>query len=148
MDWIESLQDGFRYDRWANDRWLEHLPALGAVSDSDAVFQHMLTAQRVWLARCLSDEEAPTLTGERAKDIGSLFEGWIELVRTCDPGAYVSYTNTRGESYFNTVDQITRHVLMHGMYHRGHLRGLAGLNGKDFPETDYIVYVRTLGDNS
>lgn len=146
MEWIESIQDGFRYDRWANDRWLEFLPALAEVPDCADVFQHMLTAQRVWLARCLSEEEVPALSGDLSKDIGSLSDGWMELLRTCDPGAYVSYTNTRGESYFNTVEQIARHVLMHGMYHRGHLRGLAGANGREFPETDYIVYVRSLGD--
>lgn len=143
MNWLEMMEVGFRYDRWASERWIDYLPKLPESLGAAAVFQHILTAQRVWLTRCLSEEEVRGLTGDLVSDVRQLNEDWIDLLRSCDPEAYVSYVNTRGESFFNTVEQIVRHVLFHGVYHRGHLRGLAGTAGCDFPETDFIVFARS-----
>ncbi len=42
----------------------------------------------------------------------------------------------------NFVSEITEHVINHGTYHRGHLRGLAEAEGISFPDTDLIVYLR------
>lgn len=58
------------------------------------------------------------------------------LVRT------ISYTNTKGAAFNNTVEEILHHMVMHGMYHRGQVaRGVRQAGGVPLP-TDFIVYVR------
>lgn len=142
----ELLIDGFRYDRWANLAWLEALPTFADRDRAESIFRHILSAQRIWLVRTLSEEEAPPPTDDLGEAIDRLHQGWIGLLETCDPGAFVSYTTMAGEPYFNTVEQIARHVVNHGTYHRGQLRGLKQAEGsEDFPETDLIRYFRLEG---
>lgn len=139
----ELLIEGFRYDAWANQAWLPVLPTFQDRDRAEAIFRHILQAQRIWLVRTLSEEEAPPLSDDLGEAISRLSEAWIALVATCDPGAFVSYTTMAGESHFNTVEQIARHVVNHGTYHRGQLRGLKQAEGSDgFPETDLIRFLR------
>lgn len=139
----ESLIEGFVYDRWANERWLSVLDDMPRPDRAGEIFHHIVWAQNTWLKRCLSDEEVPDLPEDRRAAVAQANEGWIELLKTSDPGAFVAYTNLQGESHFNTVEQIARHVVNHGTYHRGHLRGLCEAGGFDgFPETDFIRFAR------
>jgi uncharacterized damage-inducible protein DinB len=54
----------------------------------------------------------------------------------------VSYISLQGVAYNNSVSEIVRQVINHGTYHRGQLRGIAGERGIEFPETDFIAYLR------
>ena len=139
----ETLIEGFVYDRWAKERWLAILGDMPDPTRASGIFRHIVGAQNTWLKRCLSEEEVPDLPEDPGQAVIQAHEGWVELLQTCDPGAFVAYTNLQGESHFNTVEQIARHVVNHGTYHRGHLRGLceaAGFAG--FPETDFIRFAR------
>lgn len=139
----ELLIEGFRYDAWANRAWLPVLLSFRDPERAEAIFRHILLAQRIWLVRTLSEEEAPPMPESLGDAIEALHRAWLHLLDTCDPGAFVSYTTMAGEPYFNTVEQIARHVVNHGTYHRGELRGLAKAEGFDgFPETDLIRYLR------
>ncbi len=143
MDLRASLQEGFDYDLWANRKWLEALPNLPFEAQARRTLDHIVGAQHIWLTRCLSEEEAGQRLSDLAQDLEAKHAGWTELLRTCDPGAFVSYTTLSGDSWFNTVEQIARHVVNHGTYHRGQLRGLAeAAEFMDFPETDLIRFFR------
>ncbi|HRI42829.1 MAG TPA: hypothetical protein PLL78_02280 [Fimbriimonadaceae bacterium] len=142
----DLLIEGFRYDAWANRAWLAALPTFDDRDRAEAIFRHILVAQRIWLVRTLSEEETPPFSDDLGEAVSRLSEAWIALIETCDPGAFVSYTTMVGESHFNTVDQIARHVVNHGTYHRGQLRGLKQAEGADdFPETDLIRFLRQDG---
>ena len=139
----DLLADGFRYDLWANLKWLSVLDRFADRPRAEAIFQHILGAQRIWLARSLSEEEVPALPESLAEGFPMISEAWLEFLRISDPEAFVSYTNFKGESWFNTVEQIARHVVNHGTFHRGQLRGLAQAEGwDDFEDTDLIRWMR------
>lgn len=143
MDVRLALQEGFDYDHWANRLWLEVLPRLPFEARAKEILHHILKAQHIWLERCISEEEVRSFSDDLASESVRLNEAWKDLIRICDPEAFVSYTNSRGESFFNTIEQIAKHVINHGAYHRGHLRGLAEAAGTDeFPETDLIRFYR------
>lgn len=143
MDVRDALQEGFDYDLWANQRWLGAIPELPFGPRAKEILTHSLRAQNIWLERCISEEEVKPLSDNLSEEAVRLCEAWKELIRICDPGAFVSYTNSRGESFFNTIEHIARHVINHGTYHRGQLRGLAEAAGTDgFPETDMILFIR------
>ncbi|MBX7133181.1 MAG: hypothetical protein K1X67_10940 [Fimbriimonadaceae bacterium] len=139
----DQLADGFRYDLWANLKWVDILPRFQDRERAETVLRHVLNAQHVWLTRSLSAEEVPNLPADLTEGLQSMNAAWIEFLRISDPEAFVSYTTFKGEPYFNTVEQIARHVVNHGTYHRGQLRGLAQAEGwDDFEDTDLIRWHR------
>lgn len=143
MDFRAHLIEGFEYDLWANLRWIEALPRLQRSQEAAEVMRHIIDAQRRWLERCADPETVPDAREDLAEAATSISEAWREFLRICDPAAFVSYTTMAGDSHFDELGDIARHVINHGSYHRGQLRGLAMAEGLDhFPETDFIRYVR------
>jgi len=134
----------FNYDLWANRLWLASLPQLPFSEEAVAIMDHVFRAQRIWLERCLNEQNVPvdaSIHDALAEDLNAK---WIDLVTVGDPEAFVSYERA-GEVHFQTLEQIAQHVINHGTYHRGHLRGLCqAANITVFPETDYILFCREL----
>lgn len=139
----QQLQEAFDYDLWANAKWLECLPHLGNHrARAEEILSHILKAQHIWLTRSLSNEEVADLPDDLVTGFNQLNAAWKEFIGISDPTAFVSYTNFSGESFFRMVEEIARHVINHGTYHRGHLRGLAEASGfEGFPETDFIRFL-------
>jgi len=134
---VEALREGFRYDIWANRLWLECLKGKGEPEPHMSIFQHILAAQAVWLERC--EGHSPTQMPEPAaslEELERLNQSWLALLDG-DPDARIHYRRVNGDAHSLTLSQIARHVINHGTYHRGELRGLLRATGdEDFPETD------------
>ncbi len=134
----DRLIEGFEYEQWANGLWSPVVPHLGAAGKE--VWEHMLIVQVIWYRRALNHDELPDLPSDTSAALHMVGTMWIDLIRTSDPTAYVSYTNSKGESYFDLLGDLARHVVNHGTYHRGQLRALAGAAGVEFPETDFTLW--------
>lgn len=146
IDLKETLTQGIRYDLWSNRLWLQALGNFKNLDKPQAVIEHILGAQRVWLGRIgyHTEQTADDLTLERLFELVS--DVWITVLKEQDLGTLITYQNFAGETFTNSVAQIMRHVINHGTYHRGHLRGLAMAEGlEDFPETDMIRWFREFG---
>ena len=142
-DFVEILKRGFRYDCWANRLWLDHLGRFKDMERPFSVMEHILTAQQIWLERCggALNEEKANLALEQLFAVTS--RSWIDLISEAEPNEVIAYQNFKGENYEQALGDIALHVLNHGTYHRGQLRGLAQAEGlADFPETDLILYLR------
>ena len=139
----DHFSELFDYDLWANQQWIAAIPNLPDPERAREVLTHILKAQYIWLTRCLSEESNTSLTGDFEQDAAHLHRAWKELVRVADLNAYIAYNNLAGEPFMNLLSEIVAHVVNHGTYHRGHLRGLCEA-GKtdDFPETDFILFTR------
>jgi uncharacterized damage-inducible protein DinB len=140
----EEWYELFDYDLWAHMEWVAIIDTLPFAERAKEILAHNLNAQKNWLAKCLSEEDAGELTGDLTADFADMNAKWKDLIRTCDPTAYISY-NRQGEEqmYFHMVEEVARHVINHGTYHRGHLRGLCDAHSiTDFPDTDYVKYLR------
>lgn len=127
----------FDYDLWANRLWI---PVAEALGEAD-ILEHLVDSQETWLARCrrkaAPDRDALPLT-ERFK---LSHDDWLDFLAGPRDQA-IDYENSRGERYSNEIDAIVQHVINHGTYHRGQLRGIAGERGVAFPETDLIAFIR------
>jgi uncharacterized damage-inducible protein DinB len=139
----ETLNEGFEYDLWANRQWFRALGGFKDMLRAQQVLEHVLTAQRVWLERCGVEVIEP---GENIA-LEDLFEhycrAWQMNVNDRPLEERIAYQTMSGESFVNTIEQIARHVINHGTYHRGQLRGIAEASGHPgFPETDFILYLR------
>ncbi|HEY3780977.1 MAG TPA: DinB family protein [Fimbriimonadaceae bacterium] len=143
MDWRAFLKAGFEYDRWANRAWLSSLNGFKNLDRPFQVLDHILKAQMIWLERCGMDHQQIREDQPLENLFGQLAEAWIQLLDAADLDEVIDYTNLRGEPYSEPLAQIAMHVINHGTYHRGHLRGLAEADGfTNFPETDLILYLR------
>jgi uncharacterized damage-inducible protein DinB len=56
----------------------------------------------------------------------------------------ISYTNTQGEAFQTTVEDILIHVFNHGTYHRAQVARDLRQHALTPVNTDYITYVRAL----
>jgi uncharacterized damage-inducible protein DinB len=122
----------FDYDAWASREWQRFLDACPTSSEGEPVFQHISE----WLANW--QDRVPV----EPKPSEGLYEFWKRTAQETDLGATLQWKRKRtGQHLRNTVGDVLNHVVTHGTYHRGHLRGLAELHGwGEFPETDFIRY--------
>ncbi|MBS1723948.1 MAG: hypothetical protein JSS66_13465 [Armatimonadetes bacterium] len=131
----------FRFDRWANGLWLECLHSKGWPDPDTAILQHVLAAQAVWALRFTGESPAaPPQVELTTKELDRVHEGWFSIIdRNDDP--VVHYRRYNGEEQSLPLSEIAMHVVNHGTYHRGELRGLCLARGDDdFPETDFMLY--------
>lgn len=143
---FQILIDGFRYDLWANRLWMEFLDAKSVGDPDRSIFRHVLAAQEIWLRRCQG--ESPTAMPEPEISNSKMLElnrTWIELLSDGDDPV-IAYRTTNGEAHQQPVTRIARHVIDHGTYHRGELRGLCLARDEwKFPETGLMGYYRSHG---
>ena len=143
MDWLAFLKAGFEYDRWANRAWLSSLNGFRNLDRPFQVLDHILKSQVTWLERCGVEHERIAEDQPLENLFGTMAEAWIQLLDEADLDELIQYSNSGGETFSQPLVQIALHVINHGTYHRGELRGLAEADGfKDFPETDLIFYLR------
>lgn len=143
MEIREALSEGFDYDLWSNRQWVAALGGFKSLLRAQQLLEHILNSQRVWLERCRV-EVFPPAENITLMELFAHYSGaWQMNVGDRPLDEPISYLNLAGESFVNTIEQIARHVINHGTYHRGQLRGLAEQDGfTGFPETDFIVFLR------
>lgn len=143
MDARGMLLDGFRYDDWANRRWIEGLGEWKDASRPFQILEHILQAQLIWLGRCGVETEVVRTDEGLDGAFARVSREWQAFLEEADLDLPIAYATRDGRDFVNEVGQIALHVLHHGTYHRGHLRGLAEAEGvARFPESDLILYFR------
>jgi uncharacterized damage-inducible protein DinB len=138
---------------WADTELLAAIQANAATQeDSLPLFGHVLAAEHLWLCRLerretrvpvwpsLSIAEYEALAAENARG----YQLYFEKLGEADLASMVRYRNSKGDEYTNSVLDILTHVVIHGAYHRGQVARIIGRAGGQSPNTDYIVYVRSV----
>lgn len=112
-----------------------------------ALASHNLNAHHIWNHRLFG--VLPALAVWQVLNLDHLqninnenFEHSMELLYKKDMDEKISYTNSKGQEYTNTVDDILFHIINHGTYHRGQLVSLLKTEGVEPIVTDYIFYKR------
>ena len=145
---MQHLRKLLRYDVWANRETLGSLKQ-SAPPRSLMWLAHIVGAEYLWLARLRQyDETLPVwpeldveACGERLDQLSLL---WPEYLDDTDESftERVAYTNSRGEAWTNTVEEILTHVVIHSAYHRGQIASDVRASGGTPAYTDYIHAVR------
>ena len=143
MDLRHDLIERFDYDLWANRQWWTALGKMKDLARAQATLEHILTAQRIWLSR-MGVEVSQASENLGIDDVAVFVNrAWKMVVTDSVLEQPITYRNLAGFEFTNTVGQIANHVINHGSYHRGQLRGQAQAEGlENFPETDLIVFYR------
>ena len=127
----------------------------GTQAEALRLFGHVLAAEEVWLARLETREQRcpvwPTLTVAACESLAAEnargYQAYLERLTDSDLAAVVRYRNTQGVEYASAVVDILTHVVIHGAYHRGQVARIIGQAGGQTPDTDYIVFVRSVADS-
>jgi uncharacterized damage-inducible protein DinB len=144
----QHLRRLLQYDAWANRETVESLQGRPP-ERSLRWMAHIVGAEYLWLAR-LKGESAPLAVWpelgidachDKVTDLARLWPEFLEAHRD-SLGDTVSYTNTKGEAWTNTVEEILTHVPVHSAYHRGQIASDVRGAGMTPALTDYIHAVR------
>jgi uncharacterized damage-inducible protein DinB len=151
MELLEHLRRQFTYDAWANRE--VHVALKESASQNARPLQllaHILSAQRLWLERIRKQPQTlpvwPDFTlAECAVQIGNLaglWRGYFDQLSAAGLSERVAYTNSRGEPWASTVEDIVTHVVLHSAYHRGQIARQMRLSGDIPAYTDFIHAAR------
>jgi uncharacterized damage-inducible protein DinB len=141
---MQPLRRLLRYDVWANRETLRSLQE-DTPPRSLKWMAHIVGAEYLWLAR-LRRQAAdlpvwPELDlvacGERLDQLSLLWPEYLDEAQE-SLTEKISYTNSRGEAWTNTVEEILTHVVIHSAYHRGQIASDVRVSGGVPAYTDYI----------
>ncbi len=111
------------------------------------LFSHILNAHEIWNARI--EAQQPSCGVWDIRNITDLpaidelnYENTIRILNTLPPGKNISYSNTKGESFSNTIQDILFHAINHSTYHRAQIATECKSNGISPLATDYILFKR------
>ena len=144
------LERLLRYDLWANREALKSLGQAIPPPRSLKWMGHIIGAEFLWLARMEArTSELPVWPDLSLQDCGTrlrdLSQQLVDGVARAGPerlNQRISYTNSKGESWTSTVEQILTHVVIHSSYHRGQIAADVRAAGQTPAYTDYIHAVR------
>ena len=125
------------YDQWANRQWIRALGAFRDLERAQRVLEHLLASHRYWLGICGIEIVLASVDVNLENLFADMTDAWKALVESGDLDEPFPVALGDGRSGHLTLGDIALHVVNHGTYHRGHLRGLAEAEGStQFPETD------------
>jgi uncharacterized damage-inducible protein DinB len=144
------LQRLLQYDLWANRETLKSLGQAIPPQRSLRWMGHIIGAEFLWLAR-LEGQTSPMPVwpdlslkdcGKRLGDVSHKLLDGLVGARPERLGERVSYTNSKGEDWSSTVEEILTHIAIHSAYHRGQIAADLRSAGQTPAYTDYIHAVR------
>ncbi len=160
-----SIYRHLQFNAWANGKIVEILKNLDeSLLDKELkssfptirkTLYHIWDAELIWFKR-IKGEQATTWPSE---DLDETFAGALNsFLKTSEEltnfvsmkdklflEKRISYTNTKGLSFSNNIEDILYHVVNHSSFHRGQLiTMLSELGETKFPPQDLIAYLRQL----
>jgi uncharacterized damage-inducible protein DinB len=138
----------YEYNHFSNSKFIEFFSAHPQIENSKCheLMSHVLNAQNVWNGRILSTGTFHVWEIHDIKSLGRIASEnqntSMEIISGKDLSAIITYTNTRGEKYENSIRDILFHVINHSTYHRGQMASLLKSMSLGPPVTDYIFYKR------
>jgi uncharacterized damage-inducible protein DinB len=136
-----------RYDVWANREMLDSIPPGNPPPRSLRWMNHIVAVELLWLSRMARKSAPlpvwPDMSLENcAKHLNDLSGELIESLNYEPLSQPVAYTNSKGESWNSTIEDILTHVAIHSAYHRGQIASDLRTAGHEPAYTDYIHAIR------
>ena len=138
----------FEHEYWANLKVLETLVnANEQPQRAIEIFSHTIAAQRIWLDRMKGDKNELKVWEIFDREImlellEINYSDLTKLLDNQDLNLLITYQNSKGEHFTNTINQILTHLALHAAYHRGQVVLLLKNHVDGLPTTDYTFYIR------
>ncbi|MEH7502756.1 DinB family protein [Neobacillus drentensis] len=149
---METIRNMFEHLNWANQRILETLQNMeGENKQVTNLFSHILLAEHVWFTR-LKGPDSSKLSiwaevslracAELVNQNNQNFKEFLSGLSKPSLEQIVSYRNSKGQEFNNSVRDILTHVALHGQYHRGQINLLLRANEIEPVSVDFISFRR------
>ncbi|MDR7236930.1 DinB family protein [Neobacillus drentensis] len=149
---METIKNMFEHLHWGNQGILKTLQTIeGENKQVYNLFAHTLLAEQVWFTRLkgldssklpiwaeVNLEECEQLVNQNHQNFKELLSG----LSTPKVEQIVSYKNSKGKEFNNSVRDILTHVALHGQYHRGQINLLLRANEFEPVNVDFITFKR------
>ncbi|MEH7483423.1 DinB family protein [Neobacillus drentensis] len=149
---METIRNMFEHLNWANQRILETLQNMeGENKQVNNLFSHILLAEHVWFTRLIGSDSskipiwAEVSLGactEMVNQNNLNFKEFLSGLSIPALDQIVSYRNSKGNEFNNSVRDILTHVALHGQYHRGQINLLLRANEIEPVNVDFITFRR------
>lgn len=151
----EHFVNLFKYENRAN---MEIVDLLISVNDLPekvlSIMSHIINAQIVWLSRIKNEASDVTVWQVYEKSgiqeaLNKSSSGLIEFINAIsenDLREIIRYSNTKGEKFNSSLEDILIHLTHHSAYHRGQIVLMLKTLVPALPNTDYILFVRNKGE--
>lgn len=142
------FKDIFDYHHHINqnlaEQFLQHSGTIP--EDSQKLFSHVLNAHQIWNSRILQQPsvnvwDIQPLQHYREMDQQN-YNNTLLILEQADLSAPVSYTNSRGQAFNNSVRDILFHINNHSTHHKAQLASRFKALGIAPLVTDYIFFRR------
>jgi uncharacterized damage-inducible protein DinB len=148
---LETIQSMFKHLHWANQRILETLQNSEEYKQANNLFSHILHAENVWYTRLkgadsshlpIWSEVSVESCVEKVNQNHHNYDEFLSTLSNSDLDQLVSYKNSNGTEFENSIRDILTHVALHGQYHRGQINQLLRAANKEPISVDYILFRR------
>ncbi|MCB9421583.1 MAG: DinB family protein [Ardenticatenaceae bacterium] len=157
-DHIRTL---FAYNVWAWNHVLASLEQLDEAvykakrplfdqTSLHAMFVHCLTAESIWLSRCLGHNPTSMFDPDAYNDVTAVQQHWTAVrddwanflrgLTDKELTRIVAYQNTRGDSFSLSLADILQHVINHATEHRSQMTPILFQLGVPTPPLDYMRF--------
>lgn len=139
----------FEYSHYFNQRLSDlFMASPRQISEkSIKLFSHILNAHQIWNNRI--DPKHPSFgvwelhNTEDFKSIDNMnYEQIVKIIDKFELNETINYSNSKGQTFSNSVRDILFHIINHSTYHRGQLASEFRQHGHEPLVTDYIFYKR------
>lgn len=148
---MSLLSRMFTHMAWADARTLQSLRNMDDPSSQALdLLAHVLSAEHVWMCRIQGMESAypiwPKLSIKACATLANenhlAYRTLVDEVSGDGATRMITYRNSSGIEFQNSLEDILLHIAEHGAYHRGQVALLVRTSGGNAISTDYIVFSR------
>lgn len=138
----------FEYNQAMNKALLDAFGRYGdkASPKSVSLMNHIVNAHQIWLARLQNQSATGVWDVRLLNDLvvqdRENHARSFDLLASVDLSSTISYSNSRGVSFENKIQDILFHVVNHSTYHRGQIAMDFRNSGLNPIATDFIFYKR------
>jgi uncharacterized damage-inducible protein DinB len=156
---MNDLTELLDFHRWATTKTLDSVVKLtddqlhrDLGSSFKSVFEtlvHLYGADRAWLGRLEGQAPArPNLSDypnlESLREVWNpVLDSWkTKVAKLENPKLEIHYKSYDGAPFSSSLEEIVKHVVNHGTYHRGQVAAMQRMLGGEAVGTDLIAYYR------
>ena len=141
---VQSLEYTFHFNNKIIEALLEiNTPHLKSIK----LINHIVNSHQIWNSRIENKSHSIDVWGisplQDLKTINEMnYYNSLTIISNCGFDEQITYTNTKGQTFNNSIHDILFHAVNHSTYHRGHI--FTDLKNNDIVPlvTDYIFYKR------
>lgn len=149
---MKTILKMYKHLDWANQRILSHLQKTKTENESVIrLFSHILLAEQIWYKRIMGVDSSEfhvwgtedlEACAKLVKQNKERYSALLQQLKEEDLLRVITYKNTQGKEFVNSIGDILTHVALHGQHHRGQINLRLRADGLDPVGIDYISMVR------